>query len=83
MDRKSNKVVKRRRVKTEADSLTPRQIEVMNLVKLGFTDMQIAIKLGMGVGSVKGHLSDGVFRRLGAVDRANAVYICMKRGIIE
>lgn len=83
MDRKSNKVVKRRRVKTEADSLTPRQIEIMNLVKLGFTDMQIALELGMSVSAVKGHLSDGVFRRLGAVDRANAVYICMRRGIIE
>ncbi len=62
--------------------LTKRQIEVMNLVKLGHANKQIMGELGITVGTVERHLSS-IYQHLGALGRAHAVYLCMKRGIID
>lgn len=62
--------------------LTPRQIEVMDLVKLGLADKEIGYRLGVATNVISNHLSNGIFPRLGAPNRANAVYICIKEGII-
>ena len=62
--------------------LTKRQIEVMNLVKLGYANKQIVRELGITIDTVKRHIADTI-RRIQANDRAHAVYICLKRGIID
>lgn len=62
--------------------LTGRQIEIMNLVKLGYENKQIAVELGITINTVKTLLSEA-FGRLGAVDRAHAVYLAMRQGIIS
>lgn len=62
--------------------LTPRQVEVMELVKLGLADKEIAHRLGVTTNVINNHLSNGIFPRLGVVNRAHAVYICIKEGII-
>ena len=62
--------------------LTKRQTRVMNLVKHGYANKQIARKLGITIDTVRSHLHS-VFRRMPASNKAHAVYLCMKRGIID
>ena len=62
--------------------LTKRQIEVMNLVKLGYANKQVGRELGITMGTVERLLND-VAKRLQASGRAHAVYLCMKKGIID
>lgn len=62
--------------------LTPRQVQIMELVKLGLADKQIGSKLGVSKMVISNQLSNGVFSRLDALNRAHAVYICIKEGII-
>lgn len=62
--------------------LTERQIEIMNLVKLGYANRQIARKLWITIDTVGLHLK-AVNRRVQANDRAHAVCLCMKMGIID
>lgn len=62
--------------------LTKRQIEVMNLVKLGYANKQIGRELWITTATVNMHLMAAI-RRMGANDRAHAVYLCMKKGIID
>ena len=61
--------------------LTDREIEVMNLVKLGFANKQVAKNCGIREQTAKNHLS-AILCKLVAVNRAHAVYICLKRGLI-
>ena len=63
--------------------LTPKQVEIMDLVKLGLVDKEIAYRLGVSTLTISNQLSNGVYSRLGAVNRASAVYICVKEGIIS
>jgi DNA-binding CsgD family transcriptional regulator len=53
-------------------SLTPREIEVIDLAALGMTNQQIADRLGVTVHAVKFHLA-GVYRKLGVANRTEAV----------
>jgi len=62
--------------------LTERQVEVMNLVKLGYANKEIARELVITVGTVERHLNS-IYQHLGALGRAHAVYLCMKKGIID
>ena len=48
--------------------LTPREIQVMELVEQGYKNRQIAEELGIGIGTVKIHLKH-VFEKTGARDR--------------
>ena len=63
--------------------LTQRQIEVLALIKLGETDKAIGYKLGISGAAVSNRISHGILSRLGASNRAHAVYIALKRGIIS
>lgn len=62
--------------------LTPRQVQVMELVKLGWADKEIATEVGVSRLTVSTLLCNGIFPRLGALNRAHAVYICMRDGIV-
>ncbi len=64
------------------DDLTPREVDVMQLIALGNSNKQIADQLSLAEASVKSHVAS-ILSKLGANDRAHAVTIGLKRGIIE
>jgi DNA-binding NarL/FixJ family response regulator len=64
------------------EPLSEREIEVLRLVAAGNSNKQIADRLLIGEGTVKNHVSN-ILSKLGAHDRAHAVTIGLKRGIIE
>jgi DNA-binding NarL/FixJ family response regulator len=51
--------------------LTPREAEVLSLVRSGLANKQIARRLGISERTVKAHLTS-VFQRIGVVDRTQA-----------
>lgn len=59
--------------RSEAPSveLTPREAEVLGLVRHGLANKQIARRLGISERTVKAHLTN-VFQRIGVVDRTQA-----------
>ena len=61
-------------------ALTSREIDVLRLAAQGLTNSAIAERMNLKTETVKTHLSRA-FERLGAHDRANAVAICMRRGL--
>lgn len=54
-----------------SDELSPREIEVIELVLEGYTNKQIAQRLGVGFETVKTHISH-ICSKLGARNRAHA-----------
>ena len=64
------------------NDLTPREIDVLQLIAAGNGNKQIADQLSIGEASVKSHVAN-ILSKLGANDRAHAVTIGLKRGIIE
>lgn len=66
----------------QAFPLTPREIEVLGLVKLGLTNRQIAAELVISVGTVKNHV-EHIIQKLGTSDRTQAVVRALKLGILD
>jgi DNA-binding NarL/FixJ family response regulator len=64
------------------DALTSREIDVLRLIAAGNANKQIADQLTIGEATVKSHVTN-ILSKLGANDRAHAVTIGLKRGIIE
>jgi len=64
------------------DGLTAREIEVLRLIAGGNSNKEIADQLSIGEASVKSHVAN-ILSKLDAKDRAHAVTIGLKRGIIE
>jgi two-component system, NarL family, response regulator len=64
------------------DDLTPREIDVLRLIASGNGNKEIADQLSIGEASVKSYVAN-IFSKLEAKDRAHAVTIGLKRGIIE
>ena len=60
-----------RRNKVELPTLTPREREVLDLVRQGLANKQIARRCGISERTVKAHLTS-VFARLGVSDRTSA-----------
>ncbi|SRR6266498_3108147 len=63
------------------DPLTEREIEVLNLVAEGFSNPEIAKRLGVSRNTVKFHVSS-IIGKLGATSRTEAVTLGLKRGLI-
>ncbi len=61
--------------------LTPRLRQCLALARDGKTAIQIADALGLSYRTVNQYLSDA-YRRLGARNRAQAVYLAIERGEI-
>lgn len=59
---------------------TLREIDILRLAAQGMTNDAIARRLNLRIDTVKTHMSRA-FERIGAHDRANAVAICMRRGL--
>lgn len=64
------------------DSLTLREIEVLQLIAAGNANKLIAYQLQITEETVKGHVKN-ILSKLGANDRTHAVTIGLRRGIIE
>jgi DNA-binding NarL/FixJ family response regulator len=64
------------------DSLTSREIDVLRLIAAGNANKQIADQLSIGEATVKSHVTN-ILSKLGANDRAHAVTIGLKRGLID
>jgi len=64
------------------DALTEREIDVLRLIATGNSNKLIADQLSIGEATVKSHVAN-ILSKLGANDRAHAVTIGLRRGIIE
>src|SRR5579863_1911156 len=64
------------------EALTDREIDVVRLIAAGNSNKQIADRLSIGEATVTSHVTS-ILSKLGANDRAHAVTIGLKRGIIE
>ncbi len=64
------------------ESLSGREVEVLELVARGKGNKEIARSLWISEATVKSHLLH-IYDKLGAADRASAVAAAMKRGILR
>ena len=63
------------------ESLTPREIDVLELVAEGLSNKAVAARLGISDQTVKFHLTS-VSGKLGALNRTDAVRRAVRRGLI-
>lgn len=61
--------------------LTRRELDVLRLMAVGHSNREIGERLYVSTTTAKQHVSN-VIRKLGAVTRAEAVYVATKRGVI-
>ena len=64
------------------DELSEREIEVLKLIAIGNSNKQIADLLHIAEATVKSRVTN-ILSKLSASDRAHAVTVGLKRGIIE
>jgi DNA-binding NarL/FixJ family response regulator len=63
------------------EALTPGEIRILRLIAEGHANKEIATKLSLSEGTVKGQVRN-IISKLGAKDRTQAAMIALKRGII-
>lgn len=68
--------------KPSESPLSRREIEILQKVAYGATTKQVASQLGISPHTVKTHL-ERIFEKLGANDRAQAVAIAIRQGLVE
>jgi len=61
--------------------LTSRETEILHLVAEGVGNAEIAERLHLGLGTVKGHVRD-ILEKLGAADRTQAAVVALRQGYI-
>jgi DNA-binding NarL/FixJ family response regulator len=61
--------------------LTERETEILRLVADGIGNADIALRLHLGLGTVKGHIRD-ILEKLSAADRTQAAVLALRRGYI-
>ena len=64
------------------ESLTPRELEVLELMKLGLTNPEIGIELFIHPRTAKNHV-EHIMAKLGVSDRTQAVVRALEQGILE
>jgi len=64
-----------------AESLTPREIQVLELLAEGLPNKSIAARLGISDQTVKFHVAS-IAGKLGAANRTDAVRLAVRRGLI-
>lgn len=63
-------------------NVTPRELELLNMISAGLSNQQIGDELELSVGTVKWHLKN-LFRKLGASNRSAAAAIARRAGLID
>ena len=66
----------------ERSPLSARETDVLRLVADGIGNAEIAERLNIGLGTVKGHIAD-ILEKLAASDRAQAAVTAYRRGLIR
>ncbi len=61
--------------------LTPRELDVLRLIAEGIGNAEIAERLHLGLGTVKGHIGD-ILTKLSAADRTQAAVNALRRGLL-
>jgi NarL family two-component system response regulator LiaR len=61
--------------------LTDREREVLTLVAEGYSNKEIAARIGLTVGTVKGYVSS-ILTKLGVVDRTQAAVFALRHGLV-
>ena len=64
------------------EPLTPREIEVLELLAEGFPNKSIAVRLGISDQTVKFHVAS-ICGKLGATNRTQAVRLAVRRGLLS
>ncbi len=64
------------------DTLSAREIEVLQLMSRGSPNKEIAVRLFISESTVKTHVTN-IFQKLGANDRTEAVTLALQRGLIQ
>lgn len=72
----------RHREAAERPLLTPREQDVLVLIAEGCLAPEVASRLHVSASTVKSHLQS-IYEKLGVTDRAAAVAVAMRRGLIE
>lgn len=62
--------------------LTPREIQILDLVKLGYEDKRIGAEVGIAPQTVRVHLQF-IFAKLQAVNRVDAVVKALRAGYLS
>jgi DNA-binding NarL/FixJ family response regulator len=70
------------REKPHIQPLTPRELEVLRLLKLGLTNRQVAQKLVISTGTAKNHV-EHIIQKLGVSDRTQAVVRALELEILD
>ncbi len=68
-------------IPASASPLTPREMDVLRLIADGVGNPEIAERLHLGLGTVKGHIRD-ILEKLSASDRTQAAVKAMRRGLL-
>ena len=58
-------------------------VKILDLLKDGWKQEEIGREVGYSYTAIRKRLSDIIYPQLGAVNTINAVYIAMKRGLIQ
>ena len=69
-------------VRSSERGLSPRELDVLKFVSNGCANTEIAELLGVSHNTVKNHLK-AIFEKMGAADRAEAVALALRRGVIS
>jgi len=70
------------RPSTAEAPLSPREVEILQKIAYGATTKEVADQLGISFHTVKTHL-ERIFEKLGANDRAQAVAIAIRQGLVD
>jgi Response regulator containing a CheY-like receiver domain and an HTH DNA-binding domain len=77
-ERKEQAEIMQRR---KEERLTEREVEVLQLISQGMSNMEIALKLYLSEKTVKNHLTN-IFRKISVTDRTQAVLYAIKHKIV-
>ena len=66
----------------DKELLTAHELEILRMVAAGATNRQVANHLFLSVDTVKSHL-EAIYRTLEVSDRAHAVAVAMRKGLLE
>jgi two-component system nitrate/nitrite response regulator NarL len=80
--RELGRFLHRRRGSLEHGPLSPRELEVLRLAAAGNTGPEIAAELVVALATVKTHLQH-IYEKLGVSDRAAAVALALRAGLID